>query len=116
MKARLPQGYGSSGMNPNNMMKQVQKMQEDMQKAQAELEAKEYTSSVGGGAVEITMNGKKEVVSVKIKPEVVDPDDVEMLEDLISAAVTEVVSKIETDSSETMGAITSTMPSIPGLF
>ncbi len=116
MKARLPQGYGSSGMNPNNMMKQVQKMQADMQKAQEELEQKEYTSSVGGGAVEITMTGKKEVVSVKIKPEVVDPEDVEMLEDLISAAVGEVISKIETDSNETMGAITGSMPNIPGLF
>lgn len=116
MKARLPQGYGSSSMNPNNMMKQVQKMQEDMQKAQEELEAKEYTAVVGGGAVEITMTGKKTVTSVKINPEVVDPDDVEMLEDLIAAAVNEVVSKLEADSSETMGAITGQMPSIPGLF
>jgi len=116
MKARLPQGYGSSSMNPNNMMKQVQKMQEDMQRAQEELEAKEYTAVVGGGAVEITMTGKKTVTSVKINPEVVDPDDVEMLEDLIAAAVNEVVSKLEADSSETMGAITGSMPSIPGLF
>lgn len=116
MKARLPQGYGSSGMNPNNMMKQVQKMQADMQKAQQELEQKEYTSSVGGGAVEITMNGKKEVVSLNIKPEVVDPDDVEMLEDLVSAAISEVISKIESDSTETMGQITGSMPNIPGLF
>ena len=116
MKARLPQGYGSSSMNPNNMMKQVQKMQEDMQRAQEELEAKEYTASVGGGAVEITMTGKKNVTSVKISPDVVDPDDVEMLEDLIAAAVNEVVSKLEADSNETMGAITGQMPSIPGLF
>lgn len=116
MKARLPQGYGSSSMNPNNMMKQVQKMQEDMQNAQAELEAKEYTASVGGGAVEITMTGKKSVTSIKIKPEVIDPDDAEMLEDLIAAAVNEVISKVEADSNETMGAITGSMPSIPGLF
>ncbi len=116
MKARLPQGYGSSGMNPNNMMKQVQKMQADMQKAQEELEQKEYTSVVGGGAVEITMTGKKSVTSVKIKPEVVNPDDVEMLEDLISAAVNDVISKIEADSSDTMQQITGSMPSIPGLF
>lgn len=91
-------------------------MQEDMQKAQEELEAKEYTASVGGGAVEITMTGKKSVTSVKISPDVVDPDDVEMLEDLIAAAVNEVVSKLEADSNETMGAITGSMPSIPGLF
>jgi len=116
MKARLPQGYGSSGMNPNNMLKQVQKVQADMQKAQEELEQKEYTSSVGGGAVEITMTGKKSVTALKISPEVVDPDDVEMLEDLITAAVNDVISKIETDSSETMQALSGSMPSIPGLF
>ncbi|MEE1279525.1 MAG: YbaB/EbfC family nucleoid-associated protein [Oscillospiraceae bacterium] len=116
MKARLPQGYGSNGMNPNNMMKQVQKMQADMQAAQEELEQKEYTSVVGGGAVEITMTGKKSVTSVKIKPEVVDPDDVEMLEDLIVAAVNDVISKVENDSSETMQQITGSMPNIPGLF
>ncbi len=91
-------------------------MQEDMQNAQAELEAKEYTASVGGGAVEITMTGKKSVTSIKIKPEVIDPDDKEMLEDLVAAAVNEVISKIEADSNETMGAITGSMPSIPGLF
>ena len=116
MKARLPQGYGSNGMNPNNMMKQVQKMQADMQAAQEELEQKEYTSVVGGGAVEITMTGKKNVTSVKIKPEVVDPDDVEMLEDLVVAAVNDVISKVESDSSETMQQITGSMPNIPGLF
>lgn len=116
MKARLPQGYGSNGMNPNNMMKQVQKMQADMQAAQEELEQKEYTSVVGGGAVEITMTGKKNVTSVKIKPEVVDPDDVEMLEDLVVAAVNDVISKVENDSSETMQQITGSMPNIPGLF
>ncbi len=116
MKARLPQGYGSNGMNPNNMMKQVQKMQADMQAAQEELEQKEYTSIVGGGAVEITMTGKKNVTSVKIKPEVVDPDDVEMLEDLVVAAVNDVISKVENDSSETMQQITGSMPNIPGLF
>ncbi len=116
MKARLPQGYGSGGMNPNNMMKQVQKMQADMQAAQEALEQKEYTSVVGGGAVEITMTGKKNVTSIKIKPEVVDPDDVEMLEDLVMAAVNDVIEKVEADSNETMGAITGQMPNIPGLF
>ena len=116
MKARLPQGYGSSGMNPNNMLKQVQKVQADMQKAQEELEQKEYTSSVGGGAVEITMTGKKSVTSVKISPDVVDPEDTEMLEDLITAAVNDVISKIETESAETMQSLSGSMPSIPGLF
>ena len=116
MKARLPQGYGSSSMNPNNMMKQVQKIQEDMQKAQQELELKEYKATVGGGAVEITMTGKKQVTEIKISPDVVDPDDVEMLEDLITAAVNEVIEKIESDSSDTMNQITGSMPNIPGLF
>ena len=108
MKARLPQGYGSNSMNPNNMIKQVQKVQADMQKAQEEL--------VGGGAVEITMTGKKSVTSIKISPEVVDPDDIEMLEDLITAAVNDVIEKIEAESSETMSALSGSMPSIPGLF
>lgn len=116
MKARLPQGYGSQGMNPNNMLKQVQKVQADMQKAQEELENKEYTSVVGGGAVEITMTGKKSVTALKISPDVVDPDDIEMLEDLITAAVNDVIEKIESDSQETMSAISGAMPSIPGLF
>lgn len=116
MKARLPQGYGSGGMNPNNMLKQVQKVQADMQKAQEELEAKEYTSTVGGGAVEITMTGKKCVTSLKISPEVIDPDDKEMLEDLITAAVNDVIEKIESESSETMSALSGSMPNIPGLF
>jgi len=116
VKARLPQGYGSNSMNPNNMIKQVQKVQADMQKAQEELEAKEYTSVVGGGAVEITMTGKKSVTSIKISPEVVDPDDIEMLEDLITAAVNDVIEKIEAESSETMSALSGSMPNIPGLF
>jgi len=103
-------------MNPNNMIKQVQKVQADMQKAQEELEAKEYTSVVGGGAVEITMTGKKSVTSIKISPEVVDPDDIEMLEDLITAAVNDVIEKIEAESSETMSALSGSMPNIPGLF
>ncbi len=116
MKARLPQGYGSSGMNPNNMLKQVQKMQADMQQAQQELEQKEYVSTVGGGAVEIRMNGKKEVLALHIQPEVIDPEEAEMLEELIVAAVNDVLGKIDADSSETMQGITGNMPNIPGLF
>ena len=116
MKARLPQGYSTKGNDMNSMIRRAQKMQEDMTRVQEELEQKEYTSVVGGGAVEITMTGKKNVTSVKINPEVVDPDDVEMLEDLIMAAVNDVVEKVESDSAETMGQITGSMPSIPGLF
>ena len=109
MKARLPQGYGSSGMNPNNMMKQIQKMQADMQTAQEELEKKEDTSVVGGGAVEITMTGKKQVTSVKISPDVVDPDDVEMLEDLMLSAVNEAVRQADEYANAEMAKATGGM-------
>ena len=83
-------GFGGGMMpgNMNNLLKQAQKMQENMQKMQAELEAKEIESSVGGGAVTVKVNGKKELIDINIKPEVVDPDDIEMLQDLVlSAAV-----------------------------
>lgn len=106
MKARIPQGMGGGPQNMNQMIRQAQKMQEDMAAFQSELEEKEFKASVGGGAVEITMNGKREVKAVSIKPEVVDPEDVEMLEDLIASAVNEVLSNIETESSEGMSKIT----------
>lgn len=85
MKARLPKGYGRP--DPNAMMRQVQKMQDDIRAKQEELEAKEYTGTASGEMVTVTMNGKHEITAVKIKPEAVDPDDIEMLEDLIAAAV-----------------------------
>ncbi|MBQ8395628.1 MAG: YbaB/EbfC family nucleoid-associated protein [Oscillospiraceae bacterium] len=115
MKARLPQGMGGGPQNMNQMIRQAQKMQEDMAAFQAELEEKEFKASVGGGAVEITMNGKREVLGVNIKPEVVDPDDIEMLEDLIASAVNEVLLNIETESSEGMNKITGGI-SLPGAF
>ena len=80
MKARLPKGYGRP--DPNAMMRQVQKMQDDIRAKQEELEAKEYTGTASGEMVTVTMNGKHEITAVKIKPEAVDPDDIEMLEDL----------------------------------
>ena len=115
MKARIPHGMGGGPQNMNQMIRQAQKMQEDMAAFQSELEEKEFKASVGGGAVEMTMNGKREVKAVSIKPEVVDPEDVEMLEDLIASAVNEVLSNIETESSEGMSKITGGM-SMPGLF
>ena len=81
----FPGGMGMPG-NMNNLMKQAQKMQKQMEETTKELEEKEYTATAGGGAVEVTISGKKEVVKVKLSPEVVDPDDIEMLEDLIVAA------------------------------
>ncbi len=115
MKARLPQGYGSSGSNMQSMLKQAQKMQEDMAAAQAELEQREYTATAGGSMVEATVNGKHEVVGIKINPDVVDPDDVEMLEDLVMAAVNEAIRNAAADSESEMGKITGGM-NIPNMF
>lgn len=112
MKARMPQGYGRPDVNA--LMRQAQKMQEDMKAKQAELEATEYTASASGEMVTVTMNGKHEVVSVKIKPEAVDPDDIEMLEDLVAAAFNATVSKVDEAAAEEMGKVTGGM-NIPGL-
>lgn len=109
MKARVPNAGGGG-----NMMKQVQKMQEEMGKIQAEVEAGEYTACAGGGAVEVTVNGSHEVKSVKIKPEVVDPEDVEMLEDLLMASINEAMRKASETMEREMGKVTGGM-NIPGL-
>ncbi len=114
MKARIPQGMGQA-QNMNQMIRQAQKMQDDMAAFQTEFEEKEFKSSVGGGAVEITMNGKRQVVSISIKPEVVDPEDVEMLQDLVASAVNEVLTTIETESTEGMQKITGGL-NMPGIF
>ena len=114
MKARLPKEYANRGPGDmNSIMRQAQKMQEEMARTQEELEQKEYSAQSGGGAVSVVMNGKKELLSLKLEPEIVDPEDIEMLEDLITAAVNEVISMVETDSSEKMNSITSGM-SLPG--
>ena len=90
----FPGGMGMPG-NMNNLMKQAQKMQKQMEENQKALEEKEFTAAAGGGAVEVTVSGKKEVTKVKLAEEVVDPDDVEMLEDLIMAATNEALRKME---------------------
>ena len=99
--------------NMNNIMKQAQKMQQQMEEAQAQLEESSYTATSGGGAVEVTISGKKEITSIKFDPEVVDPDDIEMLEDLTMAAVNEAIRKIEEVSAQKMSKITGGMG---GLF
>ena len=109
----FPGGFG--GGNMNNLMKQAQKLQKDMEQMQKDLETKEFGASVGGGAVVVKANGKKEVVSINIKPEVVDADDVEMLEDLVLSAVNEALRKAEEESANKMGKLTGGM-NIPGLF
>ena len=100
-------GYGG-GMpsNMSNLLKQAQKMQKQMEDAQASLETQEVTATAGGGAVEVTVSGKKEITKIVIDKEVVDPDDVEMLQDLIMAAVNEALRKMEELSSQQMNAIT----------
>ena len=99
--------------NMNNLMKQAQRMQRQMEEAKQELEEKEYTAQTGGGAVSITMNGKKEVSALTLNPEVVDPDDIEMLQDLIIAAVNEVVRQVEEEAGAVMGKMTGGMGGFP---
>ena len=97
------------GMNMNNMMKQVQKMQKQMEEQQKALEESEFTATAGGGAVEVTMTGKKVLTKVTLDPDAVDPDDVEMLEDLIVAAVNEAFRKLDEESQSQMAKLTGGM-------
>ncbi len=113
-KGGFPRGMGG-GANMNQMLKQAQKMQEQMLKMQEEMENKTYEATVGGGAVRVVVDGKREVKEVILKEEVVDPDDVEMLQDLIVAAVNESLRKVDADSSAQLGSITGGL-NIPGLF
>ena len=101
-------GFPGMGMpgNMNNLMKQAQKMQRQMEENQKALEEKEFTAAAGGGAVEVTVTGKKEVTKVKLDPEAVDPDDVEMLEDLIMAATNEALRKADEASAANMAKLT----------
>lgn len=115
MKARLPQGMGGGPSNMQGMIKQAQKMQEDMARIQEELAATTYTATVGGGMVTATVDGSHELKELTIQPDAVDPDDVEMLTDLVMAAVNEAIRKAAADSEEKMGAVTGGM-SLPGLF
>jgi DNA-binding YbaB/EbfC family protein len=115
MKVKLPQGLGGGPSNMQSMIKQAQKMQEEMAAKQAELEEREYDISAGGGVVNLKINGKKEILSVKLAEEIVDPDDIETLEDLIVAAVNEGIKKVESVSAAEMGQITGNM-NLPGMF
>ncbi len=113
MAKGFPGGLG--GGNMNNLMKQAQKLQKQMEDMQKELENKEFETSVGGGAVVVKANGKKQLVSIKIQPEVLDPDDVEMLEDLVLSAVNEVLKKADEETNSEMGKLTGGF-NMPGLF
>jgi len=108
--------HGMGGMpNMNNMIKQAQKMQMEMQKKQEEIENSEVEGSAGGGAVTVTLSGKRALTSVKIQPEACDPDDIEMLEDLIMAAVNDAMTKIDEMSAKEIEKVTGGL-NIPGLF
>ena len=115
MKARLPQGMGGGPQNMNAMIRQAQKMQEDMARLQEELDAREYTATAGGGAVTAVVDGKHKVKSLEIKPEVVDPEDVEMLADLVAAAVNEAIRQAVETSETEMAKITGGA-GLPGMF
>jgi len=116
----MPKGMGGmggmGGMNMNNLMKQAQKMQQQMATMQEELQGKTYEISSGGGAVKITINGKKEIQSITISPDVVDPDDVEMLQDLVLTAANEAIRQVEEAASAQMGKLTGGMGLPGGLF
>ena len=114
MKANIPKGMGGPG-NMQAMLRQAQKMQEEAQRVQNELEQTQYDATAGGGAVKATVDGKHHLVSLTIDPDVVDPDDAEMLADLVMAAVNEAIRSAEKDSDAKMGAVTGGM-NIPGLF
>lgn len=113
LKARIPRG--GTPANLQQIAKQAQKMQEEMDIASTKLEEKEYTAAAGGGAVDVVVTGKMELKNINIKPEVVDPEDVEMLGDLIMAAANEALRKAAEDKADTMEKISGGL-NIPGLF
>ena len=109
-KGGFPGGMG----NMNNLLKQAQRMQKQMEEQQKELEEKEFTASAGGGAVEVTISGKHEVTAVKLAEEVVDPEDIEMLQDLIVAATNEALRKVNEATQESVGRVTGGMGGLGG--
>ncbi len=119
MKVRLPNNGGAmGGGNMQAMLKQAQKMQEDMAALQEELEQREYEVSAGGGMVTVKINGKRQIVNMEIKPEIVDPDDIETLSDVVVAAVNEALRRVEETANEEMAKLTGPMGlgGMPGLM
>ena len=115
MRANIPKGMGGGPQNMQAMLRQAQKMQEDMAALQEDLDAREYEIKAGGGVVAVKINGKKEILSIDIQPEIVDPDDIETLSDILVAAVNEAIKRVETTNSEEMDKITKGM-NMPGMF
>ena len=115
MKANIPTGMGGGPQNMQAMLRQAQKMQEDMAIKQEELDAREYEIKAGGGVVTVKINGKKEILSIDIAPELVDPDDIETLSDILVAGVNEAIKRVEDTNSREMEKITGSM-AMPSLF
>ena len=115
MKANIPKGMGGGPENMQAMLRQAQKMQEDMAIKQEELDAREYEIKAGGGVVTVKINGKKEILSIDIAPELVDPDDIETLSDILVAGVNEAIKRVEDTNSREMEKITGSM-AMPSLF
>ncbi|MBO5511674.1 MAG: YbaB/EbfC family nucleoid-associated protein [Clostridia bacterium] len=115
MRANVPKGMGGGPQNMQAMIRQAQKMQEEVAAKQEELDAREYEIKAGGGVVTVTINGKKEVLSIDIAPELVDPDDIETLSDILVAGVNEAIKRVEETNSREIEKITGSM-AMPGLF
>lgn len=115
MKANIPKGMGGGSQNMQAMIRQAQKMQEDMAAKQEELNEREYEISAGGGVVNVKINGKREILAIDLKPEIVDPDDVETLSDVLVAAINEAIKKVDATTNEEMNRITGSM-NLPGLL
>jgi DNA-binding YbaB/EbfC family protein len=115
MRANIPKGMGGGPQNMQAMIRQAQKMQEDMAAKQEELNSREYDVSAGGGVVNVKINGKKEILAIDLQPEIVDPDDIETLSDILVAAVNEAIKRVEDTNNEEMNKIAGPM-NLPGLF
>ena len=117
MRANIPKGMGGGAQNMNAMIRQAQKLQEEAAELQADLDAREYDIAAGGGMVKLKINGKHEVLGIEISPDIVDPDDVETLSDIITAAVNEGIKRVDETNSKEMGKLTGSFGGgFPGLF
>ena len=115
MRANIPKGLGGGPQNMQALMRQVQKAQEEVAQKQEELDAREYDISAGGGVVNVKINGKREILAIDLKPEIVDPDDIETLSDILVAAVNEAIKRVEDTNTAEMEKITGSA-GLPGLF
>ena len=115
MRANIPKGMGGGPQNMQAMLRQAQKMQEDMAAKQEELNAREYDISAGGGVVKVKINGMREILAIDLQPEIVDPDDIETLSDILVAAVNEAIKRVDDTNHAELNKITGPM-NLPGLF